>query len=141
MEKSFICQLKKRKLLLIKEIIMTRNARRKNRMKGGYVPVTPKTQKKRNKKKDHKFTSTDKNPEIAKEGMSMELKAMQQRSNFYYVVIGLGLLLTVLDVKDKGLLFEGLGFKFSGTLVGILVVVIGVVAMMKNKPVVIITNE
>lgn len=113
---------------------MRQDARRNKRMKGGYVPVTPKAPKKSNKKKDHTFTTTDKNLETAKDGMSMELEAMRQRTVFYYVVIGLGFLLALFDVKDKGLLFEGFGFKFCGTLVGILVITLGVVAMMRNKP-------
>lgn len=105
---------------------------RNDRRYTGYTPVVPKAQKK-NKKKAQKFVGPESSPELAKKGMEMELSAMKQRTYLYYFGILVGTVLTLLDIKDKGLLFEGLGFKFSGSLVGVLVVVVCVIAMSKNK--------
>lgn len=115
--------------------------RRKNK---GYLKNRSKnTNKNRGQhvKRDKDFSSTDINTDISKEGIKMERESMRWHSIVYGIVIILGAAFTFLDIRDKGMLFEGIGFNFSATMVGVLIIIVGVVAMMRNKPHVTIANK
>lgn len=74
------------------------------------------------------------NEKILKKGIDMESDKMKQRSRFYWGVIIGGAILAILDVRDEGMMFEGLGIKFAGSLIGSLIIILGIIGMMKNNP-------
>ena len=64
----------------------------------------------------------------------MEQSSITQKNILYFVGIVLSVLLLFFDIKDDGMLFEGFGFKFTGSLVGTLLFIICAIGIYKNEP-------
>ncbi len=92
-------------------------------------------------KRDHDFTAPDTNPTIVEEGMKAEQRAVLIKTIFFSGTFLSGALLTIFDFRDEGMLFEGFGFKFAGTLVGVLICILSIVGMWCNKTKITITGR
>lgn len=97
-----------------------------------YVPVH--TIPTKRKKKKHDFVSKGKSDELNKVGLNLEESSIKQKNILYFIGIILSSALCFCDVRDDGMLFEGWGFKFSGSLVGILGFILCIVGIYINKP-------
>lgn len=97
-----------------------------------YVPIRTIPPKKKKKKND--FVSKGKSDELNKKGINLEKSSIVQKNILYFIVIILSGILCFCDVRDDGMLFEGCGFKFSGSLVGVLTFVLCVIGIYRNKP-------
>ena len=98
----------------------------------GYTPIHTKPTKRKPKK--HSFASKSNSELINSKGIEMEQSSIKQKNILYFVGIVASVLLLFFDVKDEGMLFEGLGFKFSGSLVGTLLFGICAYCIYKNEP-------
>lgn len=86
-----------------------------------YTPVTtsrPKRQK--------EFKAKGVSDEIAKLGITKEYGSLNLLKCVYWCTIIIGAVLTVLGITDTGLNFEILGFKYTGSLVGVPIIVFGI---------------
>lgn len=101
-----------------------------------YIPVN--TYHKKPKCRKHDFISKNKSDSINQKGIELEKSTMFQKNVLYGIGIFTSLILALFDIKDEGMLFEGLGFKFSGTSVAALFFIICLVGICKNKPKVIL---
>ena len=97
-----------------------------------YVPIHTVPQKKKKKKND--FVSKGKSDELNKEGIKLERLSMIFKNILFFIGICLATVLLFYDVRDEGMLFEGYGFKFSGSLVGSIIFVLCVFGIYRNKP-------
>lgn len=97
-----------------------------------YVPIRTIPPKKKKKKND--FVSKGKSDELNKEGINLEKSSIVQKNILLFIGIILSSVLCFYDVRDDGMLFEGCGFKFSGSLVGALTFVLCVIGIYRNKP-------
>lgn len=96
------------------------------RRNGGYTPVkTVPAKPKRRKNKKHSFESKHRSEAVELEGIKREHTSANQRQLIFAIMIVAGIVLACLDIRDKGMIFEGLGFKYSGSLSGILITIIG----------------
>ena len=110
-----------------------KNYRRKRNEKHiGYTPIHTKPTKTKTKK--HTFKSKSSSEVINSKGIEMEQNSITQKNILYFFGIVLSVILLFCDIKDDGMLFEGLGFKFSGSLVGTLVFGICAYGIYKNEP-------
>lgn len=116
-------------LINLETMIKNKNKRRRT---SGYKPVT--TTSKQRKRKKHDFVSKGQNDNINLTGMEMESDAVKQRSYLYYVGIAFGFVLLILGVKDPNMMVEFWEIKYSGSLIGGLIIFVCVIAMMRNKP-------
>lgn len=98
----------------------------------GYTPVHTMPIKK--KKKKHDFVSKSRSTEINKQGIELEKLSMTQKNFLFGGIIVASFILLILDIRDDGMFFEGFGFKYSGSLGGVIFLVIAIVGIMQNKP-------
>lgn len=103
---------------------------RKRRTK--YVPIHTIPPKKKKKKND--FVSKGKSDELNEKGINLEKSSITQKNILLFIGIILSGVLCFCDIKDDGMLFEGFGFKFSGSLVGALTFVLCIFGIYRNKP-------
>lgn len=107
-----------------------KNCRRKrNKRHIGYTPIHTKA-----KTKKHSFNSKSSSEVINSKGIEMEQKSITQKNILYFLGIVLSVLLLFFDVRDDGMLFEGFGIRFSGSLVGTLLFIICAYGIYKNEP-------
>lgn len=97
-----------------------------------YVPIC--TNPKKKKKKKHDFVSKGKSDELNEKGINLEKSSITQKNILFFIGIILSCVLCFCDIKDDGMLFEGFGFKFSGSLVGALTFVLCIFGIYRNKP-------
>lgn len=97
-----------------------------------YVPIRTIPPKRKKKKND--FVSKGKSDELNKEGIKLEKLSVVQKNILFLIGIILSGILCFLDVRDDGMLFEGFGFKFSGSLVGTLLLILCFWGIYRNKP-------
>lgn len=97
-----------------------------------YKSVT--TSSKPKKRKKHDFQSKGQNESVNRMGMDLEKSTVKQRSCFYFFGLILSLVLLLIDVRDKGMTFEMLGIKYSGSLVGVIIAIACIYGMINNKP-------
>ena len=110
-----------------------KNCRRKrNKWHIGYTPIHTKPAKVKTKK--HSFISKSNSELINSKGIEMEQNSITQKNILYFVGIVLSVLLLFFDIKDDGMLFEGFGIRFSGSLVGTLLFIICTICIYRNKP-------
>ena len=105
---------------------------RGKRHQNGYTPVHTNPSKNKKKKKD--FVSTSKSTELNKKGIELEKSSITQKNILYLIGMVAAIVLLFLDVKDEGMLFEGFGFKFAGSLVGTLLFAFTMIGIFRNKP-------
>lgn len=113
----------------------------RNNIRRPYVPIVP-THTKNKRPKANKFKATsDVDPDSLKKGMTFEFVTVLLRGLLYLIALIGGMYLTFQDIQDKGLLFEGFGFKYSGSCVGIVILLAAIGAMIFNKQDVRIDNK
>lgn len=105
---------------------------RGKRHHNGYTPVH--TNPSKNKKKKRDFVSKNKSTELNKKGIELEKSSITQKNILFFIGMVSAIVLLILDVKDEGMLFEGLGFKFAGSLVGTLLFAFTMIGIFRNKP-------
>ena len=108
----------------------------KNRNKTKYVARTttkPKRKKKGSDKKLHDFKSKGQSEKVNIELIKMEKSKYKQKNIIYSIMAVSGGILLILEIKDDLMLFEGFGIRFTGSLVGILIVIISAIGLMRNN--------
>lgn len=115
---------------------MIRNKYKKKRI--GYKPVT--TSKNLKKRKKHDFVSKGQNESVNLTGMELENASVKETGRYFFIGIILGFLLLVCDVRDSGMVLDFLGMKYSGSLVGAVIVLACILGLILNKPKVNISN-
>lgn len=105
---------------------------RGKRHHNGYTPVH--TNPSKNKKKKRDFVSKNKSTELNKKGIELEKSSIIQKNILYLIGMVTAIVMLILDVKDQGMLFEGFGIKFAGSLVGTVLFVLTMIGIFRNKP-------
>ena len=105
---------------------------RGNKRHHGYTPIHTNTSKK--KKKKRVFISKNKSTELNKKGIELEKSSITQKNVLFFLGIVGSIVLLILDVKDEGMLFEGLGIKFAGSLVGTILFILLIIGIWRNNP-------
>lgn len=113
-------------------MVKNRNRYKGGKRHNGYTPVHTTPTKKKKKKCD--FVSKSTSIELNKQGIKLEKLSIIQKNFIFFVGLIFGFILLLLDVKDDGMFFEGLGIKFAGSLVGIVVIIISLIGVLHNKP-------
>lgn len=98
----------------------------------GYTPVHTKSSKEKKKKKD--FVSKNRSTELNKKGIELEKSSITQKNILLFIGMIMAVGLLFFDVKDDGMLFEGLGIKFAGSLVGTILLILIMIGIFRNKP-------
>lgn len=99
-----------------------------------YEPRTTSVPTKNKKRRQRDFVAKNLDSETAKKGIENEYADARQKNWMYFAGIILGAIMVFLGIKDEGMEFKILGFKYSGALVGIAVFLYCVYGMIKNKP-------
>ena len=97
--------------------------------------------KKTKGKKAQSFTGKNIDKETAKSGIQMETSSVLQKTIFFLVIAIMGFVLCIMDIRDSGMTFEGLGIKYNCTMIGGVMVIIGIIGMIRNHPNVTINND
>ena len=86
-------------------------------------------------KKQTEFVSKGQPCSVNEKGIELEKTSMIIKFILFGVFALAGLILCILDIRDGGMVFEFTGlFKYSGSLVGVLIMIICIVGIYKNKP-------
>lgn len=86
-------------------------------------------------KKQTEFVSKGQPRSVNEKGIELEKTSMIIKFIMFGVFALAGLILCILDIRDGGMVFELTGlFKYSGSLVGVLIMIICIVGICKNKP-------
>lgn len=86
-------------------------------------------------KKQKEFVSEGQSRAVNEKGIELERTSMIIKFIMFGVFALAGLVLSILDIRDGGMVFEFTGlFKYSGSLVGVLIMIICIVGIFKNKP-------
>jgi len=85
--------------------------------------------------KQMQFTSEGQPQTVNEKGIAMERENMRFKNIFLGLFAFAGVFLCLYDVRDEGMTLEIIGlFKYSGSLVGIVVTVLSVWGICKNDP-------
>ena len=98
-----------------------------------YEPRTTSVPTKKKKRRQRDFVGKNLDPDTAKRGIESEYADVRQKNWMYFAGIALGAIMVFLGIKDEGMEFKVLGFKYSGALVGIAVSLYCVYGMINNK--------
>lgn len=97
--------------------------------------ISKKKKSRRKGKKQLQFTSENQPASVNEKGIEMETESMRSRNVLYGVFALIGALLCIFDIRDKGMTLEFIGlFKYSGSLVGVVMTSMCIWGMMKNAP-------
>ena len=108
----------------------------KNRTQKVYIPRTttkPIRKKKRKKENLRDFKSKGQSKEVNLALINMEKAKCKQKNIVCGIMAFVGFLLLITGVKDDLMFFEGFGFKFTGTLVGTLVLIFAGIGFATNN--------
>lgn len=87
------------------------------------------------KVKQTQFTSEGQPQPVNEKGIAMERENMRTKNILLGIFAFAGIILCLYDVRDDGMTMEFVGlFKYSGSLVGLLVTVLCVMGICKNDP-------
>lgn len=106
----------------------------KRKRKQSYEPHTTSRPLKRKKHRQRDFVAKNLDSATANKGIENEYADVRQKNLIYFVVIVFGVIMTFWGIKDDGMELKILGFKYSGTFVGIAVTLFCIYGMYKNKP-------
>ena len=113
---------------------MANRAFGKRKRKHTYEPHTTSKPIKNKKRRQRDFVAKNLDSATANKGIENEYADARQKNWMYFAGIILGAVMAFLGIKDDGMEFKILGFKYSGALVGIAVILYCVYGMIKNKP-------
>lgn len=86
-------------------------------------------------KKQKEFVSKGQPRSVNEKGIELEKTYMIIKFVLFGLFALAGLILCFLDIRDGGMVFEFTGlFKYSGSLVGVLIMILCIVGIYKNKP-------
>lgn len=86
-------------------------------------------------KKQTEFVSKGQPRSVNEKGIELEKTSLIIKFILFGVFALAGLILCILDIRDGGMVLELTGlFKYSGSLVGVLIMIICIVGICKNKP-------
>lgn len=84
-------------------------------------------------KKDHKFEAQTDDKEVIKMGSSIEFSTFLIKMITFVVLFIAGVVFTFLDFRDEGLSIEFGNFKLTGTIVGVVLIIMGIMGILLNK--------
>ncbi len=113
---------------------MANRAFGKRKRKHSYEPHTTSKPTKSKKHRQRDFIAKNLDSATANKGIENEYADARQKNWIYLVGIVLGAVMTFFGIRDDGMEFKILGFKYSGALVGIAVILYCVYGMINNKP-------
>ena len=96
--------------------------------------ISPQRIRKAKEKKAKSFEGHNIDEKTAEIGMEGEYNTVNNKNVLFGAGIIIGSVLTILDIRDHGMIFEGFGFKFSGSLVGILIIFLSLYFLSRNNP-------
>ena len=106
----------------------------KRKRKHAYEPHTTSKPTKSKKHRQRDFVAKNLDSSTANKGIDNEYAAARQKNWIYLVAIVFGAVMTFLGIKDEGMEFKILGFKYTGALVGIAVILYCIYGIKNNKP-------
>lgn len=113
---------------------MTKKALRKRKHNHKYEPRTTSAPNNKKKRRQRDFVAKNINSKTAEKGIENEYADVKMKNWMYLAGLVLGAIMAFCDIKDEGMEINILGFKYSGALVGIAIVLCCIYGIKNNKP-------